>query len=106
MGKLNLTLNVKGETVEVTAITTHSAVAEAATAGVQQLAQALSQQGLTLTQFQFHHQDEAAKGQTQFAFSQNSGDQKQTGKKDSDRWERPPTPRRQHDAGGGIDCFA
>ncbi|MBI4643067.1 MAG: flagellar hook-length control protein FliK, partial [Deltaproteobacteria bacterium] len=106
MGKLHLTLNVKGEMVEVTAVTSHPAVAEAGTAGVQQLAQALSQQGLILTQFQFHHQDEAAKGQTEFAFSQTSGDQRQTGKKDdTDKWEQPTTPRRQRWA-GGIDCFA
>jgi flagellar hook-length control protein FliK len=106
MGKLHLTLNVKGEMVEVTAITSHPAVAEAGTAGVQQLAQALNQQGLILTQFQFHHQDEAAKGQTQFAFSQTSGDQRQTGKKDdTDKWEQPTTPRRRRST-GGIDCFA
>lgn len=107
LGKLDLTLSLKGQTVEVTGITTHSAVAEAATAGVQQLAQALNQQGLILTQFQFHHQDEAAKGQTQFAFSQTSGDQRQAGKKDanSDRWEQPTNPRRRQWA-GGIDCFA
>jgi flagellar hook-length control protein FliK len=81
-------------------------VAEAGTAGVQQLAQALSQQGLILTQFQFHHQDEAAKGQTQFAFSQNSGDQRQAGKKeDTDKWEQPTLPRRRR-GNGGIDLFA
>ena len=106
MGKLHLTLNVRGEMVEVTAVTSHSAVAEAGTAGVQQLAQALSQQGLILTQFQFHHQDEAAKGQTQFAFSQNSGDQRQAGKKeDTDKWEQPTLPRRRR-GNGGIDLFA
>jgi hypothetical protein len=107
LGKLNLTLNLKGETVEVTAITSHSAVADAATAGVQQLAQALNQQGLILTQFQFHHQDES-QGQYNLNFSQNPGDQKQTGQQDPDKWERPPTPQRQW-AGGfarGIDCFA
>lgn len=106
MGKLHLTLNVKGEMVEVTAISSHPAVAEAGTAGVQQLAQALNQQGLILTQFQFHHQDEAVKDQTNFAFSQTSGDQRQTGKKDNaDKWEQPTTPRRRRGA-GGIDCFA
>jgi len=106
MGKLHLTLNVKGDMVEVTAVASHPAVAEAGTAGVQELAQALNQQGLTLTQFQFHHQDEAAKGETQFAFSQTPGDQKQqTGKKEADQWEQPTTARRQR-GGGGIDCFA
>jgi len=104
LGKLNLTLNLKGENVEVTAVATHPGVAEAATAGVQQLALALSQQGLILTQFQFHHQDEA-QGQPQLAFSRNSGDQQQTGKKETDRWEQPATPRRRRWA-GGIDCFA
>jgi hypothetical protein len=107
LGKLDLTLNLKGTMVEVTAITSHSAVADAATAGVQQLAQALNQQGLILTQFQFHHQDES-QGQSTLNFSQNSGDQRQADKKDPDKWERPATPRRQW-AGGtarGIDCFA
>jgi len=105
LGKVNLTLNLKGETVEVTAITTHPAVAEAATAGVQQLAQALNQQGLILTQFQFHHQDEA-QGQPSLIFSQTPGDQRQTGKKepDPDKWERPANLRRQW--AGGVDCFA
>ncbi len=106
LGKVNLTLNLKGEMVEVTAITTHSAVAEAATAGVQQLAQALNQQGLILTQFRFHHQDEA-QGQPSLNFSQTPGDQRQAGKKEADKWERPATPRRQRWAGrGSIDCFA
>jgi len=105
LGKLNLTLILKGENVEVTAVATHPGVAEAATAGVHQLAQALNQQGLILTQFQFHHQDEAAKGQTEFAFSQTTEDQRQTGKKESDQWEQPTTPRWQR-RNGGIDCFA
>lgn len=108
MGKLNLTLNVKDGMVQVSAITSHSAVAEAATAGVQQLAQALTQQGLTLTQFQFHHQDEAP-GQSNLAFFQNSGDQRQTGDSSKegspDRWEQR-TPQRQQRWAGGIDCFA
>jgi hypothetical protein len=104
MGKLHLTLNLKGENVEVTAITTHPAVAEAATAGVQQLALALNQQGLVLTQCQFHLQDEAP-GQPQLAFNQDSGDQRQTGRQEPDRWEQPATPRRRRWA-GGIDCFA
>ncbi|MFZ5450343.1 MAG: flagellar hook-length control protein FliK [Thermodesulfobacteriota bacterium] len=105
MGKLNLTLNLKGGMVEVAAVTTHAAVAEAATAGVQQLSQALNQQGLILTQFQFHHQDEAPQGQSQLTFFQNQGEQRQAGKKDGDKWEQPHTPRRQRWA-GGIDCFA
>jgi hypothetical protein len=70
---------------------------------VQQLAQALNQQGLILTQFQFHHQDEA-QGQPSLNFSQTPGDQKQAGKKEPDKWERPATPRRQWN--GGVDCFA
>ncbi len=108
LGKLDLTLSLRGQTVEVTAITSHSAVAEAAAAGVQQLAQALNQQGLILTQFQFHHQDQS-QGQYTLNFSQNPGDQKETGKKDPDKWERPPTPQRQwagRAIAGGIDCFA
>jgi len=106
LGKLHLTLNIKDGNVEVTAVTSHAAVAEAATTGVQQLAQALGQQGLILTHFNFHHQDEAPQGQAQLAFSQNQGgDQKQTGQKEpGDKWERPATPKRR--ANGNIDCFA
>lgn len=104
MGKLHLSLNVRGEMVEVSAVASHAAVAEAGAAGVQQLAQALNQQGLTLTQFQFHHQDEAP-GQSNLAFFQNSGGQREAGKKDPDRWEQPANPRRPR-WGKGIDCFA
>ena len=104
MGKLHLSLNVRGDMVEVSAIASHAAVAEAGSAGVQQLAQALTQQGLTLTQFQFHHQDEAP-SQSNLAFFQNSRDQRQAGTKDPDRWEQPTNPRRQR-WGRGIDCFA
>ncbi len=108
LGRLDLTLNLKGQAVEITAITPHAAVAEAGNSGVQQLAQALGQQGLILTQFQFHHQDEAAQGQQpNFNFDQNSGDQRQSGKKEADSWEQPSTPRRPRWTGnGGIDCFA
>lgn len=105
MGKLHLTLNLKGETVQVTAVTSHQAVAEAGAAGMQQLAEALNQQGLTLTQFQFQHQDEAAKGQTQYAFSQNSGEQRQAGSKEDTDQREQPAPRQRRRA-GGIDCFA
>lgn len=111
LGKITLTLNVRGETVEVTAVTSHAAVAEAATTGVQQLAQALTQQGLTLTHFNFHHQDEAPHGQTQLAFSQNQGgDPRQTGNTgnqdaNTGKWDRPATTRQQR-GNSGIDCFA
>ncbi|MHB8070137.1 MAG: flagellar hook-length control protein FliK [Desulfobaccales bacterium] len=107
LGKLDLTLNLKGQTVEVIAVTPHAAVAEAGTAGMQQLAQALGNQGLILTQFQFHHQDEAQGQPTRFDFAENPGDQRQSGKKESDSWEQPATPRRPRWTGsGGIDCFA
>jgi flagellar hook-length control protein FliK len=105
MGKLHLTLNLKGETVQVNAVASHQAVAEAGAAGMQQLAEALNQQGLTLTQFQFQHQDEAAKGQTQYAFTQNSGEQRQAGSKEDTDQREQPTPRQRRRA-GGIDCFA
>ncbi|RJR34019.1 MAG: hypothetical protein C4567_16190, partial [Deltaproteobacteria bacterium] len=59
MGKLHLTLNVKGEMVEVTAVPSQPTMAEGAAAGVQQLAQALNQQGLSLSQFQFQNQEGA-----------------------------------------------
>lgn len=104
MGKLHLTLNVRGEMVEVAAVATQQGVAEAGAAGVQQLAQALNQQGLILTQFQFHHQDEAP-GQSHLAFFQNSGDRPQAGQKDPDTREQPTTPRQRRWT-GGIDCFA
>lgn len=107
LGKLDLTLSLKGQAVEVMAVTTHAAVAEAGAAGVQQLAQALGQQGLILTHFQFHHQDEAQGQQPNFDFAQNPGDQRQSGKKESDSWEQPATPRRPRwTRNGGIDCFA
>jgi flagellar hook-length control protein FliK len=51
LGKLHLALNVKGEMVEVTAVPSQPTMAEGAAPGVQQLAQALNQQGLTLSQF-------------------------------------------------------
>jgi flagellar hook-length control protein FliK len=105
MGKLHLTLNLKGDSVQVTAVASHQAVAEAGAAGMQQLAEALNQQGLTLTQFQFQHQDEAAKGQTQYAFSQNSGEQRQAGSKEDTDQREQPAPR-QRRGNRGIDCFA
>jgi len=104
MGKLQLSLNVRGDTVEVAAVASQAAVAEAGAAGVQQLSQALQQQGLTLVQFQFHHQDQAP-SQSNLAFFQNSGSQRQAGKKDPDRWEQPANPRRPR-WGRSVDCFA
>lgn len=52
LGRIELTLNLSGQELAVTAVATRPEVAEMATLGVPQLLQALAQQGLVLTQFQ------------------------------------------------------
>jgi flagellar hook-length control protein FliK len=52
LGRVELTLNLKGEHLAVTAMLTRPEVAHWAGAGVEQLVQALAQQGLILSQFQ------------------------------------------------------
>jgi hypothetical protein len=52
LGRVELTLNLKGEHLAVTAMLTRPEVAHLAGAGVEQLVQALAQQGLILSQFQ------------------------------------------------------
>ncbi|MFZ2089185.1 MAG: flagellar hook-length control protein FliK [Desulfobaccales bacterium] len=58
LGQIQLTLHLSGQEVAVTALATRPEVAEIATQGVQQLLQALAQQGLVLTQFQVRLQDQ------------------------------------------------
>jgi hypothetical protein len=52
LGHIELTLNLKGENLAVTAVITRPEAAHLAGAGLEQLVQALSQQGLILSQFQ------------------------------------------------------
>ncbi len=52
LGRIELIFNLKGEELAITAMMTRPEVAHLAGAGVEQLAQALSQQGLVLSQFQ------------------------------------------------------
>ncbi len=52
LGQIELTLNLRGEDLAVTAMITRPEVAHLAGAGVEQLVQALSQHGLVLSQFQ------------------------------------------------------
>lgn len=58
LGQIQLSLQLSGQEVAVTAVATRPEVAEMASQGVQQLVQALTQQGLVLTQFQIHVQDQ------------------------------------------------
>jgi hypothetical protein len=57
MGHIQLNLHLSGQELAVTAVASRPDVAELATQGVQQLLQALAQQGLVLTQFQVRLQD-------------------------------------------------
>jgi hypothetical protein len=58
MGQIQLTLQLSGQDLAVTAVASRPEVAELATQGVQQLLQALAQQGLVLTHFQVRLQDQ------------------------------------------------
>ena len=58
MGQIQLTLNLSGQDLAVIAVASRPEVAELATQGVQQLLQALAQQGLVLTQFQVRLQEQ------------------------------------------------
>jgi uncharacterized protein (DUF736 family) len=57
LGQIQLTLNLNGQELTVTAVASRPDVAELATQGVQQLLQSLAQQGLVLTQFQVRLQE-------------------------------------------------
>jgi hypothetical protein len=82
LGRIELIFTLKGEDLAVTALMTRPEVAHLAGAGVEQLAQALSQQGLVLSQFQVQVRAGAPE-----AFG-SPATQKEL-------------PRREQDAGGG-----
>jgi flagellar hook-length control protein FliK len=58
LGHIQLSLNLSGQELAVTAVATRPEVAALANLGVPQLIQALAQQGLVLTQFQVRLQDQ------------------------------------------------
>jgi len=58
MGQIQLNLHLSGQELAVTAVASRPEIAELATQGVQQLLQALAQQGLVLTHFQVRLQDQ------------------------------------------------
>ena len=58
LGQIKLSLQLSGQELAVTAVATRPEVAEMAGLGMPQLVQALAQQGLVLTQFQVHLQDQ------------------------------------------------
>jgi flagellar hook-length control protein FliK len=58
MGQIQLTLNLSGQDLAVSAVATRPEVAELAAMGMPQLVQALAQQGLFLTDFQVRLQDQ------------------------------------------------
>jgi flagellar hook-length control protein FliK len=59
LGQIQLTLNLSGQELAVTAVASRPEAAELASLGMPQLVQALAQQGLVLTQFQVHVQDQS-----------------------------------------------
>jgi hypothetical protein len=58
LGQIQLTLNLSGSDLNVSAVATRPEVAELAALGMPQLVQALAQQGLVLTDFQVRLQDQ------------------------------------------------
>jgi hypothetical protein len=58
LGKIQLTLNLSGQNLSVTAVATRPEAAELASLGMPQLVQALAQQGLVLTDFQVRLQEQ------------------------------------------------
>jgi flagellar hook-length control protein FliK len=60
LGQVDLTLSVKGQHLEITAIASQAEAAQVVQAGVQQLVQALANQGFILNQFQVRHQEVTA----------------------------------------------
>ncbi|MFW6112991.1 MAG: flagellar hook-length control protein FliK [Thermodesulfobacteriota bacterium] len=96
MGQIQLTLQLSGQDLAVTAVASRPEVAELATQGVQQLLQALAQQGLVLTHFQVRLQD-----QPQVLTTTNlaGGRDKSSG----ESGEKPSTFARRHS--GEVDRF-
>lgn len=58
LGKIQLTLNLSGQDLSVTAVASRPEAAQLASMGMPQLVQALAQQGLVLTDFQVRLQDQ------------------------------------------------
>ncbi len=58
LGQIQLTLNLSGQDLSVTAVATRPEAAQLASLGMPQLVQALAQQGLVLTDFQVRLQDQ------------------------------------------------
>jgi flagellar hook-length control protein FliK len=75
---VQLTLNLKGEFVQVVAVTARPEVAQIATAQVQQLVQALNQQGLVLSQFQVQIQDPSGRQPAAIASGQRDPGRRET----------------------------
>jgi hypothetical protein len=78
LGEVQLTLNLKGEFVQVVAVTARPEVAQIAAAQVQQLAQALNQQGLVLSQFQVQIQEAPGRPMVAAASAQRDPDRRET----------------------------
>lgn len=98
LGEVQLTLNLKGEFVQVVAVTARPEVAQIATAQVQQLVQALNQQGLILSQFQVQIQ-EAPGRQTVVAAS----GQRDSGRRETESGDGGKTMSRRRS--GQLDFF-
>ncbi len=96
MGQIQLTLNLNGQELTVTAVASRPEVAELANQGVQQLMQALAQQGLVLTHFQVRLQDQP-QGLTTVA---QSGGREKPGESAGERF--PASTRR---LSGEVDRF-
>jgi hypothetical protein len=97
LGQIELTLNLKGDSLAITAMITRPEVAHLAGAGVEQLVQALSQHGLVLSQFQVHVQ----KGWPHGAGLLTAGE-KMAAKKEHGSGGGEPTRRRR---APGVDRF-
>lgn len=95
MGQIQLTLRLSGQELAVTAVASRPEVAELATQGVQQLLQALAQQGLVLTQFQVRLQEHPG-GLTTAVLAG-------TREKNSESGEKFPAPHRRRS--GEVDRF-
>ncbi len=98
MGQIQLTLNLNGQELTVTAVASRPEVAELANQGVQQLMQALAQQGLVLSQFQVRLQDQPQGLITNVAHASGRDKPGESG------GERPPTTTTRRRA-GEVDRF-
>ena len=96
LGQIQLMLHLSGHELAVTAVASRPEVVELANLGVQQLLQALAQQGLVLTQFQVRLQEQPGGLTTNILAG--------TREKSSEPGEKfpPPTRRRRSSE---VDCF-